>query len=208
MNNHIWNLNDLPLNFSIVAWKLQYQLALDKQPTLCSFYIPSLPIFYTQNQMIKKITMLLIEGEQEDWILTEIYGPIETLEQIISLGLFFFFFCLLISLGADHISEMHLILIQYNIANPKNFRTKALLLGWTRSSYWIMTIHHKSIPTSPSAKFQFAYLKSTLQTQKCSLIIYTKVQMLRTKKQVKDLRVSHTPNPPFFPWGKKEHKTR
>ena len=123
-------------------------------------------------------------------------------------GSFFFFFCLLISLGADHISEMHLILIQYNIANPKNFRTKALLLGWTRSSYWIMTIHHKSIPTSPSAKFQFVYLKSTLQTQKCSLIIYTKVQMLRTKKQVKDLRVSHTPNPPFFPWGKKEHKTR
>ena len=110
--------------------------------------------------------------------------------------------------GADHISEMHLILIQYNIANPKNFRTKALLLGWTRSSYWIMTIHHKSIPTSPSAKFQFAYLKSTLQTQKCSLIIYTKVQMLRTKKQVKDLRVSHTPNPPFFPWGKKEHKNK
>ena len=30
--------------------------------------------------------MLLIERKQEDWILTEIYGPIETLEQIISLG--------------------------------------------------------------------------------------------------------------------------
>ena len=107
-----------------------------------------------------------------------------------------FFFFLLISLEADHISEMHLILIQYNIANPKNFRIKALLLGWTRSSYWIMIIHHKSIPTSPSAKFQFVYLKSTLQTQKCSLLIYTKLQMLRTKKQVKDLRV---PPAPFSP---------
>ena len=36
--------------------------------------------------------------------------------------------------GADHISEIHLILSQYNIAKPKNFGTKALLLGWTRSN--------------------------------------------------------------------------
>ena len=178
---------------------MQYQLALDKQPTLCSFYIPSLPIFCTQNQMIKKITMLLIEGEQEDWILTEIYGPIETLEQIISLGLFFFpfsfFFFGPISLGADHISEMHLILIQFlglrlccwlGLDHPTE----------SRSSYWIMIMHHKSIPTSPSAKFQFVYLKSTLQTQKCSLLIYTKLQMLRTKKQVKDLRVPPAPISP------------
>ena len=167
---------------------MQYQLALDKQPTLCSFYIPSLPIFCTQNQMIKKITMLLIEGEQEDWILTEIYGPIETLEQIISLGLFFFFF------WADKFGSRSYFWNAFNI-NPV-FRTKTLLLGWTRSSYWIMIMHHKSIPTSPSAKFQFVYLKSTLQTQKCSLLIYTKLQMLRTKEQVKDLRVPPTPFSP------------
>ena len=114
--------------------------------------------------MIEKTTMLLIEGEQEDWILnwrkqedwiiTEIYGPIQTLEQNIFKDFFFFW---LISIGADHISEMHLILFQYNIANPQNFGTMALLLGWTRSSYWIMIIHHKSIPTSPSSKFQFVY---------------------------------------------------
>ena len=81
--------------------------------------------------------MLLIEGEKEDWILIEIYGPTETLEQIFFIYLLLFFFGVVVvvdKFGVDHIFEIHLILFQYNIANRKNFGTKTLLLGWTRSN--------------------------------------------------------------------------
>ena len=51
---------------------------------------------------------------------------------------FFFFFGVVVvvmdKFGGDHIFEIHLILSQYNIANRKNFGTKTLLLGWTRSN--------------------------------------------------------------------------